>query len=141
MPLLQQILNTQSVHSFYQRILQDAIKQQKHPNSPVFNPPASMRTVLSIQTLNELATARARAKPLRTQEKAYLTTQELIQPGVIDMYKKKGLVYVRRRILSFRESLRNPTIGTHIELLKYEEPCSYHIDSQQAKKLIWRLCF
>jgi hypothetical protein len=139
MPLLHQILETQSMHSFYQRLLYESIKQHKYPSAPVFNPPASMKTVLSIQTLNELA--KAKARPITPQQKVYLTTQELLMPGVMDEYKKKGLFYVRRRILSFRESLRNPTIGCHIELLRFQEPCSYHIDTVKGQKLIYKICY
>ena len=74
-------------------------------------------------------------------EKVYLTTQELLQPGQIDYYKQKGLLYLRRRHVSFRESLRNPTIGCHIELLRHQEPCSYPLDSVYAKKLLKKLCY
>jgi hypothetical protein len=136
MALFEQIMKTQSMHSFYQTLLHKSMHQQ---NAPVLNPPTSLRSVLSIQTLNELAKAKAYIP--RAQQKVYITTQELLMPGMIDEYKKKGLFYVRRRILSFRESLRNPTIGCYIELLKYEEPCSYHIDSLKGRKLIYRLCF
>ncbi len=134
MPLLQQIMQTQSMYSFYQDLLR---KSMQPPNDP----PPSFKSVLSIQTLNELARAKARTKPFQIQQKTFLTTQELLQPGVLDMYKKKGLVYIRRRVLSFRDSLRNPTLGCHIELLKYEEPFAYHVDSAKGRALMYRLCF
>jgi hypothetical protein len=136
MSLLQQVLKTQSMYSFYQDLLRKSAQQQ---NAHVYNPPQSMKTVLSLQTLAELQRKKSYTPML--QQKIYITTQELIMPGVIDEYKKKGLFYIRRRTLSFRDSLRNPTIGCHIELLKYQEPCSYHIDSQKAKKILYRLCF
>jgi hypothetical protein len=127
------------MHSFYQNLLRHALEQQQPKQIPP--PPPSLKSVLSIQTLNELAKANRRANTLKPQEKTYLTTQELLQPGVMDSYKKKGFVFMRRRFLSFQESLRNPTIGTHIELLKFQEPCCYPLDSREAKKILYRLCF
>lgn len=139
MSLLDQVLKTQSMHSFYQTILRESLKYSTPSTAPVYNPPTSLRSVLSIKTLNELAKAKSYIP--RPQQKVYITTQELLMPGVMDEYKKKGLFYVRHRILSFRDSLRNPTIGCHVELFRFQEPCSYHIDSVKGRKLIYRLCF
>ncbi len=74
-------------------------------------------------------------------QKVYTTTQDLLKPGELDSYKKRGLVFLRRRHLSFRDSLRNPVLGCQVELFSIEVPGSYHIDSFQAKKILYKLCF
>ena len=74
-------------------------------------------------------------------QKVYETTQDLLQDGKLDSYRKRGLVFLRRRPLSFRESLRNPVIGCQVELFSIQVPCSFHIDSVKGKKILYKLCY
>jgi hypothetical protein len=77
----------------------------------------------------------------KPQEKVYTSTQELCMPGRVSYYKQKGLVYLRRRPQTFIESLRNPTLGCYVELLRHQEPDTYHIDSYRARCMIRKVCY
>lgn len=130
MSLIQSVLTNMWAMDFYSQLVR-ASAEVASRRTPKFE-----RKTVKAQTQTKTT-----AKPLAPIEKVYLTTQELLQPGQIDYYKQKGLLYLRRRHVSFRESLRNPTLGCHIELLRHQEPCSYPLDSVYAKKLLRKLCY
>ena len=75
-------------------------------------------------------------------EKAIVHSKKLRSKTAIDYYKNKGLQWIRRlETKSYPQILRNPTMGCTIELTSKPTLYTVHIDSREAKKIIYRECY
>jgi hypothetical protein len=67
-------------------------------------------------------------------------TYDLKSPWILADYKRRGYYWIRRDTdRTFRQIVRNPTIGCHVELFVRPYPGTVHIDSAEARRLINRL--
>ncbi len=81
-------------------------------------------------------------QPVCKLEKAIVHSKELRSKIALDRYKQKGLQWLcRRESQKFPAILRNPTMGCMIELTSKPTLFTVHIDSKEAKKIIWRECY
>jgi hypothetical protein len=80
--------------------------------------------------------------PTPTLQKAILHSSKLRSKTIIDYYKNKGLQWLKRvETKSYPQILRNPTMGCTVELTSKPTLYTVHIDSREAKKIIYRECY
>ena len=65
-------------------------------------------------------------------------SRDLKDPVVLEMYRKKGYLYVRQAHRPYNSILRKPTIGCLIEFTFFKGIGCHLIDSPKARKLIRR---
>ena len=74
-------------------------------------------------------------------KKTIVHTVELQDPFILADYKAQGFNWIRPRYrASLDAALRNPIIGSFVELLVLEDVGCMYIDSPAAKRLIRRVC-
>jgi hypothetical protein len=75
-------------------------------------------------------------------EKAIVHNTKLRSKTALDYYKNKGLQWLKRvETKSYPQILRNPTMGCTVELSSKPTLYTVHIDSKEAKKIIYRECY
>lgn len=70
-----------------------------------------------------------------------ITTPELRNPFMLNMYVQRGFKYIRRLHYKYNHILREPTDGCMVELTKRQDVGSIPIQSGAAKKLIRRVSY
>ncbi len=114
-------------------LLQPKLNPQPPPLPP--SPPetpTALKSFFSNDTLH----------PVSKLEKAIVHSKELRSKTALDRYKQKGLQWLRRHDSQrYPAILRNPTMGCMIELSSKPTLFTVHIDSKEAKKIIYRECY
>ena len=74
-------------------------------------------------------------------KKTIVHTVDLQDPFILADYKAQGFNWIRPRWRKDLDSaLRNPIIGSYVELLVLEDVGCMYIDSPAARRLIRRVC-
>lgn len=73
-------------------------------------------------------------------KKTIVHTVDLQDPFVLADYKAEGFRWIRPRWRTFDQSLRNPVLGSYVELMALEDVGCMYIDSPAARRLIRRVC-
>ncbi len=63
------------------------------------------------------------------------------QPELAALLYFAGYHWIRRIPQDYAAVLRSPTIGCRIEMYAMPYPGTVHIDSQEGKRLVKRLCY
>jgi len=66
-------------------------------------------------------------------------TTELQQPGEVARYRSLGFYWLRKSVIPFVESLRNPVVGCYVDLFLQRQVDTIPIDSARARDLIHRI--
>ena len=74
-------------------------------------------------------------------KKTIVYTVDLQDPFILADYKAQGFRWIRPRWRKdLASALRNPVIGSYVELLVLEDVGCMYIDSPAARRLIRRIC-
>lgn len=76
----------------------------------------------------------------RMFKRCIVYTGDLQDPAFMAEMRAQGFVWLRPHHRPFDRALRNPIIGSYVELLVLEDVGCVYIDSPAARRIIRRVC-